>query len=294
MGILSGGARQTQTHRTFYRSRDAARAPPPARPAGLRSAAGGTLMAEGDVPEPLLTFLLPGLDGTGRLFSRFVAAATGALELRVLPYPPDRFLDYEALEARVREALPPSRPFALLGESFGGPLALRIAGNAPPNLVAVVLVTTFHRRPVAPHVAALRPLAPAFFRLPVPAHGVRLVLAGTDAPDELVRETMAIAGEVPGWLLAARAREALRVDESAALRRCPVPILFVGGERDWLLRREIPGEIRALRPDAQVTLLDAPHLLLQRLPAVAMAIIEPFLLGTVRQAAPGGHDGAAK
>jgi pimeloyl-ACP methyl ester carboxylesterase len=233
---------------------------------------------------PLLTLLLPGLDGTGRLFSRFVAVRTGALDLRVLSYPPDRFLAYRDLDALVRRELPAGRPFALLGESFGGPLALRIAADPPPGLVGLVLAATFHRRPAARAIAALRVLSPAFFRLPLPAHAVRLLLGGDDAPEDVVSEVRSAVASVKGAVMAARAREALRVDATEWLRRCPVPLLFLGGKHDRLLRSALPIEVRALRADAEIRMLDAPHLVLQRRPEESMRIVEAFL----RRCAAGG------
>ena len=228
--------------------------------------------------QPLLTICLPGLDGTGRLFGPFAGACTGALELRVIEYPRDRFLSYEALETLVVPELPLDRPFALLGESFGGPLALRLAHRNPPGLVAVVLAASFHRRPAAPAMTALRPLSPAFFRLPLPAHAVRLLLGGPDASDALVRDVQQAVASVRGSVMAGRASAALRVDASAALRACPVPLLFLGGKQDRLLRSALPIEVRALRADAEIRMLDAPHLVLQRYPAEAMRLVEEFLL----------------
>jgi pimeloyl-ACP methyl ester carboxylesterase len=227
--------------------------------------------------ERLLTLLLPGLDGTGRLFSRFVAASGGTLELKVLSYPPDRVLGYAQLEELVRREIPIDRPFALLGESFGGPLALRIAAHGAPGLVGVVLATSFHRRPAASPIRALRPLSPAFFRLPLPAHAVRILLAGPEAPRDLVEEVRAAVATVRGNVMASRAHEALHVDATEWLLRCPVPILFVGGRHDRLLRSAIPIEIRALRADVEIRMLDAPHLALQTCPAEAMRRVEDFL-----------------
>ncbi len=236
---------------------------------------------------PLLTFLLPGLDGTGALFARFLAAATGALELRVLPYPSDRPLDDAGLEPLVRRELPPDRPFAILGESFGGPLALRIAAGGAPGLVGVVLAASFHRRPAARSVRMLRPLAPAFFRLPLPAHAIRLLLGGHDAPDALVSEVQDAVAAVPGRVMARRAHAALRVDGTPWLRACPVPLLFLGGKRDRLLRSALPIEVRLDRPDAEIRMLDAPHLVLQRLPRESMAVVESFVLRAAARAAAG-------
>jgi pimeloyl-[acyl-carrier protein] methyl ester esterase len=231
----------------------------------------------GAPPEPLLTLLLPGLEGTGRLFSRFLAAGGGGLELRAISYPRDRFLGYADLEELVARELPADRPFALLGESFSGPLALRLAAKAPPGLVGVILVTTFHRKPAAPLFRRLSLLAPAFFRMPLPPHVVRLLLAGSDAPDDVVAEVRSTVATVDAQVMAARVREALQVDATDALLACPVPILFLGGKDDRLLRSALPIEIRSLRPDAEIRMLDAPHLVLQRRPKEAMELVTSFL-----------------
>ncbi len=223
--------------------------------------------------------LLPGLDGTGRLFAPFVTEAAGALDLVTLSYPADRFLSYAALEEYVAVRLPRGRPYALLGESFSGPLALRLGARRPAGLKAVILAASFHHRPAARAIAALRLLALAFFRLPLPAHAVRLLLAGPDAPDALVAEVQAGTAAVKASVMAARAAEALRADASGEVRSCPVPLLFLWGRDDRLLRSAIPIEIRALSPRAVIRTLPAPHLVLQRAPREALAEILGFLAG---------------
>lgn len=252
------------------------------------------------LPAPLPVVLLPGLDGTARLFDRLLAAASGKLDLRPLQYPPDEVLGYEALEERVRRELPRRGPFLLLGESFSGPLALRIAASPPPGLRGLVLATTFHRAPAAAPIAALKALAPAFFRLPLPRHVVRLLLAGGAAPAALVEEVRTAVALVQGRVMAARAHEALRVDASRELAACPVPILVLAGRHDRLLRRSLPREMQAIRPDLEVHLLDAPHLVLQLLPEACVALLAEFAArvaqrgGAARRRAPRGAAAGAR
>jgi pimeloyl-ACP methyl ester carboxylesterase len=93
---------------------------------------------------------------------------------------------------------------------------------------------------------------------------------------------------VKGNVMARRAREALRVDATEHLRTCPVPVLFLGGKEDRLLRSALPIEVRALRPDAEIRMLDAPHLVLQTRPGESMRLVADFL---VRAAS--GRAGAA-
>jgi pimeloyl-ACP methyl ester carboxylesterase len=122
----------------------------------------------------------------------------------------------------------------------------------------------------------------------MPAHAVRILLAGADAPDELVDEVRQAVALVQGSVMARRAREALRVDATEQLRACPVPILFLGGKEDRLLRSALPIEVRALRPDAEIRMLDAPHLVLQTRPRESMRLVADFL---VRAASKAGAEG---
>lgn len=87
--------------------------------------------------------LLPGLDGTGTLFTPLLdhLAATPV----VASYPPEP-LSYERLLAQVARLLPDG-PFVILAESFSGPLAIRLAYRRPPGLQALVLVSSFPRFP---------------------------------------------------------------------------------------------------------------------------------------------------
>ena len=121
--------------------------------------------------DPLPLVLLPGLDGTGWMFRDFVAALGPTVAPRVVAYPTHEARTYVGLEPIVEASLPSDgAPFALVAESFGGPLALRVAAKRPPGLVAVVLVATFVRAPVPPWMQHLRGLLGAtFFSVPPPA-----------------------------------------------------------------------------------------------------------------------------
>src|SRR5262245_21650925 len=111
--------------------------------------------------------LLPGMDGTGSLFSDF-RSMLGTQSV-VIAYPPDRPLDYAQLQELVRSSLPAERPFVLLAESFSGPTAISLAANPPPQLTAVVLVCTFARLPLGALPSWLKRIGASipWWRIPV-------------------------------------------------------------------------------------------------------------------------------
>ena len=99
--------------------------------------------------------VLPGMDGTGLLPDAFFAALGSDFPATVLTYPTDSPLNYAELADRLGLLLPADEPYFLLGESFGGPLAVALAATQPAGLRGLVLCASFLRYPIT----ALRPMA---------------------------------------------------------------------------------------------------------------------------------------
>ena len=225
----------------------------------------------------LPTLLLPGLDGSGRLFEPLLAAGPSAFAPRVEPLFQAAPRGYDDELARLMDRLPRRGRWALLAESWSGPLAIRIAAERPPGLAAVALVATFLRRPLSPW---LRPVAPLvrtpLFALPLLPQTARHLLVGWSAPEPLVQAVLAAVAEVPAAVLARRAREALVADVREDLARTEVPVLFMTPAGDRLLRTDSAAEVLAARPDAEVRMVAGPHAVLQAEPAACLAVLDPF------------------
>ena len=87
--------------------------------------------------------LLPGMDGTGRLFAPFLEAIGPAVDVQVVRYPGNGSSGYEGLVELARAALPTDGDFFILGESFSGPVAISLAAAHPPGLMGLILCCTF-------------------------------------------------------------------------------------------------------------------------------------------------------
>jgi len=226
---------------------------------------------------PLALILLPGLDGTGRLFESFLGALPPTLKPSVVSLPRDTH-DYRTLETHVRRSLPQGQPFAILAESFSGPLALRIAALGHPHLVAVILVASFASQPVAWIPRFARHVVHALiFRLPGQVLLMRWLLFGRNAPAALIESTVDCLRSADPVVLAGRIKAALTVDATEAFVRCPVPMLYLGGTRDRLVSSQTAVRLKALRGDLECVMLDAPHFVLQRAPAAAARAVTEFL-----------------
>jgi pimeloyl-[acyl-carrier protein] methyl ester esterase len=219
--------------------------------------------------------LLPGLDGTGRLFARIEPLLAPTLDPHVVSYPTDRPLGYRELLEWMDV---PVGPFAIIAESFSGPLGVLLASRYASRVRALVLVATFVRSP-RPLLARLgASLGPTLFRWRPPDIALRWALLGMDGGDTDVRDARAATASVTPSVLAHRLREVSRVDVSSEFASIAAPMLYLAGTRDRLVGRSVRRELGTLRPDMQTCVLDAPHLVLQSNPGTAATVINEFLL----------------
>jgi pimeloyl-[acyl-carrier protein] methyl ester esterase len=216
--------------------------------------------------------LLPGLDGTGALFERFVRAAPPGLQLDVVSLPPER-LGYEALVERLAPRLQLTPTTILIAESFSGPLAILLAQSQ--RIAALVLCNTFVKPP-GPRALAALPLA-SLFHLPLPAILVRQYLVGPEAPDILVARVRSTIAAVPPAVLAARLSSVLSVDVAGDFARCTAPLLYLRGTRDRVVSEpSVQALVSAASVPVSVVRIPGPHLLLQTAPEAAWRAIEEY------------------
>jgi surfactin synthase thioesterase subunit len=77
--------------------------------------------------------------------------------------------------------------------------------------------------------------------------------------------------------------EVMKVNCSADLRECPVPIFYLLASNDRIVRRESLEQIRRIRPDMAFSLIDGPHLILQQNPGAAAREIARFIEKTLQE-----------
>lgn len=201
--------------------------------------------------------LLPGLDGTGDLFDALVAAAPSGVSTQVIALPHDRARTYAELAAEL--VLPPGE-LVLVAESFSGPLAVLLAARHR-RVRRLVLCASFVTAPVWPGLARL---PDAMLGRTPPRAAVRAALTGGD--DVLAARVLASLAKVPSGIVASRVRAVLSVDVAQTFASLPQPVTLLAATRDRLVPRGALKRMRALRPEAQVVELRAPHLVLQSQP----------------------------
>ncbi|QWP76568.1 alpha/beta hydrolase [Lysobacter sp. K5869] len=211
--------------------------------------------------------VLPGLDGGGELLSDFLAALQPRFAANALAYPNDPALGYDALVDWAWTRLPTDEPFALIGESFSGPVAIRLAARRPPNLAALVLCASFAQAPRPPWSPLGLAALPAWLhRLPLrhaPLAVVERAVLGRWSNPRWRERLRAALDALDPAVLRTRLGEVARVDARAALAAVAVPTLYLRATADRLVSRESWETIHRARPHTECFALDAPHFLLQ-------------------------------
>lgn len=234
------------------------------------------MVRENDPMAPTLV-LLPGLDGTGVLFEPLLGQLKGGIRSVALRYPGDIPMSYAELVPYVRERIPPDGDYFLLGESFSGPLSLMIAAEGDPRLKGVILCASFVRNPVRYFPSFAAPLARTFFFRFFPLFALaKTLLGGYSTPElrALLRRGHAL---VTPRVVAHRGRSILRCDATRELAVCPVPVMYVAGSGDGVVRAHNVAMVKGLNPRIEIRSVPGPHLILQVAPAESARVIEEFI-----------------
>ena len=228
-------------------------------------------------PQPEL-ILLPGMDGTGRLFAPLrEALASHGFTAEVVSFPTNTVQKSTDLIATIRDATRNCSNVILIAESFSTPLAIQFASTQPSNLRGLILCAGFARSPLQGLRATLaRATAPLLFRARLPEFAVRRFLAGRDASDQFISEVSTAVSSVAPEVLAQRLRWILQCDARKSLASIRVPLLYIRATQDRLVNQDAASEILGLQPAATLREINGPHLILQARPEEAAELISEF------------------
>lgn len=213
------------------------------------------------------------MDGTGDLFEPLLASAPPDFKPIVVRLPHSG--SYDELERSIQASIPREGEFAIVAESFSGPLGVRVAAAARDRVVALVLCNTFVSRP-AHQIFGLLPWY-LLFSMPRPMFVIRWRLLGRHASPRLLGQLRSIINSTPANVLAARMKSVLRIDERAAATSLRCRVLYLRGTEDRVISERVVANTLRCLPGAVRKDIAAPHLLLQTSPQLAWSAIAEFL-----------------
>ncbi len=216
--------------------------------------------------------LLPGLHGSLALFSSFVALAPPWARCLPIALPTIGGQSFEVLATAIEPELRSLEGFVLVGESFSGPIAARLAARLGQKVALLVLCNPLVEMPFGFPVG-LAATAVASRRMP--AWSAAAVLAGGDRT--LGRAALAEVRALPKSVLEARLASAFTASAGELAPLLAAPLLGILGTRDRLVSAARSRALFRGVPFSTVVELDAPHLVAQTKPAeVWDAISEEF------------------
>jgi pimeloyl-ACP methyl ester carboxylesterase len=226
-----------------------------------------------DVPTLVL---MPGLDGTGLLFERFVSALPPNIRTRIIEYPTIA-ASLEEHAALVAERLPVSS-VVLLAESFSGIVALYLLRKHHVLAEKVIFVASFGSAPRR-YLRMLLPFFPALaWSIPlIPGAAWRFFCMGEGATPADIAWLKGVLTPVNPRVVAHR----LKLVASAKIADAPridVPAYYLQAEGDRLVPRGAAEHLRRLFSHFTLMRVPGPHFLLQASPSESAQLIAGILL----------------
>jgi pimeloyl-ACP methyl ester carboxylesterase len=188
---------------------------------------------------PLLIYIA-GLDGTGRLFFKQAGALARSYRVVTFRSRDDASFTYDDLSGDVARIIRDQgeRRAVILGESFGGTVALNFALRHPEMVERLVVINSFPRFPsrfkirLAAWLAAILPF-PLILPARLASSRLGLFLDGVNREDR--RQFFEAFRSVSGPAYARRLRLIADLDLESRLSEISAPTIFIAGEKDLLI-----------------------------------------------------------
>lgn len=214
--------------------------------------------------------LLPGLDGTGNLFSsilRFLPAE----DVIVIALPAVGEQTFETLTEYCQTKVP-KEPYILVAESFSGPIGIKLAAKDTGLMKRLMLVATF-ASPPKPYVSRFCSMLPIkeLMRLPFSSIASRLLFLGLNTPKEIIDNFLSSVAIVPSEVIAQRLRAVSSFE--CGVSSLKVPVIYIQPTKDFLVHRKSCNVIEKLTGNLELKRVHGPHFILQSNPEACAQII---------------------
>ena len=221
--------------------------------------------------------VLPGMDGTGLLLNPFIESLGRRVDAQLFDYPTHVIQSYEEIISNVEAVLPSTgEDFAILAESFAGPIALWLAQKDIPGLRGLILVVTFAATPrhLLLQLTRVLPME-RLLGLPIPCAFARRLMLGIKPPSGTLDRLCEVMHMVSPKVLASRLDEMRRMRPPEKV--IDLPALYLQATKDYLLPDNAVDDIKTLVPRIEIRRVEGPHLVLDTQPKKCARLVAGFL-----------------
>jgi len=226
--------------------------------------------------DPITLVLLPGLDGTGTLFSPLIDALPENISTISVSYQDTSAQSYEDYRDYVITHLPTDTTFFILGESFSGPVALLVGMLSPERCLGIILSCTFASS-VTPNFLPGKSTVTKVPLSAVPVSAIRIALTNSFKQTNISRSLEMVLKSLDSDVVSKRLQLILDLDIRSKLSSIDLPVLVLRASQDKLVGIRSSQEIVDLLPNAEEDVIRGPHLLLQTEPDICADSIERFI-----------------
>jgi pimeloyl-ACP methyl ester carboxylesterase len=220
--------------------------------------------------------LLPGLDGTGRMFRPLLDALPPGLDRVVIAYPAETFQSCADLADLVARRISAESEVVILAESYSGLVCLELLQNRLPQIKGIIFTACFAAppRPVLLQCGRLLPLA-TILRVRQPTWLIKRYCLGRDAQPATIRLFRDALAAVRPEVLAGRLRDLVEARTIPA--EIAVPCCYVQATKDRLVPEKVVETFNTMAPDLDTVRIEGPHFILQARPHECAETISKFL-----------------
>lgn len=220
-------------------------------------------------------YLLPGFHGSAALFDPLVEHLSDEIVAHPMGFESADSLDDHL--SKISPMLPSAGSF-LLAESFSGLIALALMAAEPDRFKGAILSCSFARSPMQ-SLATIGKFLPslAYRQTPLKRLILKYFCLNHTPDDALLQTVLDAVSNVPPEVIKRRIKVLAETDVRDRLSLINTPVLCLAASADRVVPHHRITELHALLPNAALTMLDGPHLLLQARPTEAAEVVSNFV-----------------
>jgi len=217
--------------------------------------------------------LLPGMDGTGKLFTEFLSYYEG--DHLVISLPESGPQDHATLANVINRQLP-NESYILLAESFSGGIVPELLKLNPTHIKGVIFVASFLSSPRS-YLIGLAKLIPikALVSLPLSNIAHRLLFLGQEATKLLLSKFVNVIRSIPKQVL----RNRLEVMKRLQLPETTfdIPTIYIRALSDRLISTKKSQEVANVFNHIEFVELEGPHFILHAQPRESAVLVNKLI-----------------